>query len=188
MTARLHRVTPDSVEALWERFNAARRHFAFGFGLDAVAFVELLMADDTVVYELGQLGGVIYFTQVLTPEAAGTSQEPVARVHVCIWERTLLGRAELATSVGLHFMRATGVRRLFAEVPVFNRLAISYAQRAGMKVVGALHQRARVTGTNRYVDSIVLNALVSDLERAAAAGPPRRQRASVRLVAEGSHG
>lgn len=165
MSYRIVNPTPEMMADLARRFFQRRHLFAFDFGTNAPDLVEVFTAEDTVVYEVGSWGGVVYFTDIV-PGNSGERwrTEPIARYHVLIWDRGCLGKSYEATELCLDFMGRLNVHRLLAEVPSWNTMALYAAKRTGFKMIGKLRHRYLRAG--EWHNSYVLDALPADLIKA----------------------
>lgn len=162
MEYRLVNPTPELVADLWKRFYRAKHGFAYALRVDE--FVALMTAQDTAIGIIGDYGGVVLLTDIVARDDQSTMIEPRASVHALYWDKSVMGKPEMATGLCLEAVRRWGLHRLIAEIPVNNSLASSYAVKVGFKPIGRLRKRLFVKG--RWMHAMVYDALTEDLEAA----------------------
>jgi len=161
---RIWHPTPETMPLLWEQFAKRRHLYPNGLAVDVAAFVDLMTAPDTVIYEMGDFEGVAYFTGVPDRADRPAFAEPSAMSHVLIWGTDYLKRADVARAIARDVMGRWQLRRLLTEIPAFNKMAVAFAKRVGFKEVGILRARHNIAGA--WEASVVLDALASDLKEA----------------------
>ncbi len=154
--------TQENIGALYGKFHQNKEHFPDSL-LDLSTFIEIMTAGDSVLYEVGDFAGVVYFTDVCTPEDVPMG-DAIAQTHIFLWDKDYLGKSVILRKLGLDFMARFGIHRLFAEIPPENVMATRLAELVGFKRVGVLRERER--HGDKMVDSQLFDALQSDLRQA----------------------
>jgi RimJ/RimL family protein N-acetyltransferase len=173
---RLMEFTPEKMQRMWKEFKRRSHQYPNGLALDVTRFVGLMTEENTEVYEVGDFAGVVYFTGVVGKDEAEL-EEPRASSHILIWDKGYYGRADLVRRVVRYAMSKHGLSRVVSEIPAFNRMAIKMAERVGFQHVGVLRRRYKVA--DAWENSVVMDALASDLKKAKQDGRHRRSRAEV---------
>ncbi len=157
--------TAGRVQELWTKFQENADRFPGNEGRDFEAFMQMIYAEDTHVFEMGNLGGVLVFTSVLSCAEAGPGQETMAQVHLYIWDGECARQYEKLREFGLAFLQHYGIYRVIAEVNVGNVAADRAVQAVGLERIGERKKRL-VRGSDRTFNTVWYEALREDLERA----------------------
>lgn len=158
---RLFEPTPEAVSALWRKFYERRQFYPGGLAINVPEFVALVTAPDTIIYEVGEFGGVIWFTGITTPDEVGPIGEPRCAGHVMIWDHQWLGRPELGRAVCGKVMHDFGLARIISDIPETNEYAIAYGKAVGFNVIGRFRRRFNVKG--KWIDSVIMDLIPADL-------------------------
>ena len=162
MEFREWRRTPDRVGELWAKFWERRHKFPAGDGDSLPLFLEMIYDPGTIIFELGEFGGVVIITQV--PQETRQHHERIAIPHFVIWDRQLFRVVvpELRKRLPW-FMRAYRLDRLLAESPVELRGIHRILEAIGFRKIGLFRQRKRQMD-GKGIDMYLYDLLASDLE------------------------
>jgi RimJ/RimL family protein N-acetyltransferase len=131
-------------------------------GHDPEIAARILTEPGTVVYELGDFGGIIIVTDL--PSDDQEDGERIARPHIFIWDKACFGQTDALRAWALEMMRKLNIYRLVSEVPVTNRLALAFDGRMGFNRIGVLRDR-RFKPDTAPVNCVLFDALQRDLDR-----------------------
>lgn len=123
-------------------------------------FSQILAAESSRAFELGDFGGIIYFTNI-TPKGN-------AFANIAIWDEELLGRPELGVAAGLAVARAFDLHRLDATIIELNTPAITYATKLGFQHEGTI--REVVWYNDHWENLVYLGVLRDEMEGVATNG------------------
>ena len=99
-------------------------------------------------------GGAVYLSQIINgPEKVGV-------VHICIWNKSSMGRPDAVRGVASDLMQDYELDRLTCEINIDNNLARRLAKKAGLREIGIIRQRKNERG---QYDVILMDALPGDL-------------------------
>lgn len=158
---RIRRLALDAptIGRLYAKAHEQRHVAPFGIGHDPNILAKVLLEPDTMVYELGEFGGVLIVTDVPGKEDSG--EERVARPHVLVWDTSCYRMADEIRAFAAQWMRERRVHRLLAEITATNDRALAFVGKVGFNRVGVFRKRQGWDG--EPTDSVIFDALYSDL-------------------------
>jgi len=152
-------LTPQSMLALWMKLRERQRQLIAGDGdpENVLNFAEYMTADSTAVFEVGDFGGVVIFTDI-----GNHNGEVTAHPHIFIWGRECFGKWRELREFAIRFMSEFGVYRLIAESPTSAGLEHRLVERIGFTRIGIIRGRRCVNG--KVLDFYLYDFLPSDSE------------------------
>lgn len=166
--------TPDAVSALWRKFYERRHLYPNGLAINVPEFVALVTAPDTVIYEVGDFGGVIWFSGITPQQETSPIGEARCAGHVMIWDEAWLGRPDIGRAVCGKVMVDWGLARIISDIPETNHMAVSYGKQVGFNLIGKFRRRFNVKG--KWIDSIIMDLIPQDLLAVSESEHGRRHR------------
>jgi hypothetical protein len=153
-------IDPPTIGRIYAKAREHRHTAPFGMGHDPEIAARILTEPGTVVYELGEFGGILIVTDV--PEAEEAGEERVARPHILIWDAACYRMADEIRAFAAQWMQERRVHRLVAEISAKNATALAFVERFGFNRVGVFRHRVQAWD-GKTTDSVIFDALRSDL-------------------------
>ena len=119
------------LELLEEVFKRVQAHVPDGLR-DPRAFYAFCASQGTVLFEVGDFGGVFWLANAVVGKRA--------TIHVVLWDPDCLGKPQRAAQIVRDVFNMWKLRRLDAFVPATNLRACKYAARVGFQLEGILRK------------------------------------------------
>ncbi len=175
---RLVRPDSDYLPKLHAKFQGPQRGSFPDSILATKGFMDMMTDERTLIFEIGEFDGVVYFTDIMLPSDV-EQVDRVAQVHIYMWNPKQYRQPEIIAEIIGQFMAATKVHRVFAEIPFRNSMAVHLAEAVGFKKIGRLRQRVLYRG--QWDDSWLFDVLASDVEEGVNKWPQAQQQAQERF-------
>lgn len=124
--------------ALYQRLRETPRFWDDRYKDDPFLFANMILASNTVVLEVGDAAGVIYF--------AGITPGFSAVANIAIWDPAYLGRPDIGVAACHAIMTGYDLQRLDAWIMEKNNAAIRYAEAVGFKLEGIIRRQVWYNG------------------------------------------
>lgn len=130
-------LTIERMDSIWKRVREIPQLFDDETRGKKDVFLERFLRKDTVAYEFidtatGNAVGIIYFTEVFPPFNANG--------HIIFWDKSFKNRAEIVRETLKNVMDEFDIHRISCIIPTFNRAAILFAKRVGLKTEGVVQE------------------------------------------------
>jgi len=139
--------TDENIGRLWAKFWEHRHQFPLGTGDSLDRFIPWACSPNTVIHELDDFGGVVYWTGIFKPPPPDMG-EASAYLHVFIWDRKVFGKWRDLRKARAWFLDDVGIDRAYSlNVESESKLAQKMLLRLSFRKIGAIRRMRQPNGS-----------------------------------------